>query len=318
MGLQQRGRDRERGSTPPPARSSGDPIPVGAKPRGLAAEDGSAWVANSGDGSVTRLRDGLEIQVGGNPRDLAIADGTVWVANAADDTVTRIDAESAEVVGDPIEVGDDPIGIAVGGDAVWVTGFRDDTLSRLPARLIGAQLQETELVCRNPLHAPSPVPGRRRQPSSSSPAARWRRRSRLPPARRGAVESCVKPSGVQRSRSRKSKYPNIRRHFRARAPPRLAGTLVVNRRGADARRDRLLERHPDARRLRPRRVPAGGRPRQGQRPRRGTQPARLEGRRALRPELGEPLARRDARGQAAALLQRHAVPLRLPLSLNPR
>ena len=85
-------------------------------------------------------------------------------------------------------------------------------------------------------------------------------------------------------------------------------------RGADARRERLLARHPDPRRLRPRRVPARGRPRQRQGPAPRHAPARLEGRRALRPELREPLARLDARDQAAALLRRHPLPLRLLLA----
>ena len=58
--------------------------------------------------------------------------------------------------------------------------------------------------------------------------------------------------------------------------------------------------HPDARRLRPRRVPAGGRAGQGHRPGARPRPARLEGRRALRRQLREPLARRLARRQAAA------------------
>ena len=93
----------------------------------------SAWVANAGDDTVTRVRDRRAVEVGDNPRDLVFDRGAVWVANAGDDTVVRIDARSAEVDADPVKVGDDPIGIAVGKKAVWATGFRDDTLSRIPA-----------------------------------------------------------------------------------------------------------------------------------------------------------------------------------------
>ena len=75
------------------------------------------------------------------------------------------------------------------------------------------------------------------------------------------------PAGVQPITFSKTKYPHIRRHFRAALRRGWPRTLVLNRPGADARRERLLERHPDPRRLRPRRVPAGGRPRQGQGPR---------------------------------------------------
>ena len=42
----------------------GQPIKVGAKPRGVAAGGGTAWVANSGGDSVTRLRDRKTVRVG--------------------------------------------------------------------------------------------------------------------------------------------------------------------------------------------------------------------------------------------------------------
>ncbi len=64
------------------------------------------------------------------------------------------------------------------------------------------------------------------------------------PARRGAVESCVKPAGVQPISFSKTRYPTIRRHFRGalrRGWPRI---LVLNRPGADQRRDRLLRDVP--------------------------------------------------------------------------
>jgi hypothetical protein len=58
-----------------------------------------------------------------------------------------------------------------------------------------------------------------------------------------APRECVRARGVQNITFSKTKYPNIRRHFlaaRRRGWPRV---LVLNRRGADARRDRLLERY---------------------------------------------------------------------------
>jgi hypothetical protein len=57
-------------------------------------------------------------------------------------------------------------------------------------------------------------------------------------------ESCTKPRKVQRMVFSKEKYPNIRKHVRGsirRGWPRI---YALNRRGADARRDRLLERYP--------------------------------------------------------------------------
>ena len=60
-----------------------------------------------------------------------------------------------------------------------------------------------------------------------------------------AASQCVRPAGVQRLVFSATEYPNIRRHFRRavlrRGWPR---RLVVNRRGADERRERLLRDIP--------------------------------------------------------------------------
>jgi hypothetical protein len=61
---------------------------------------------------------------------------------------------------------------------------------------------------------------------------------------RDRAASCARPRGVQRLVFSKTEYPNIRRHYRAalhRGWPRL---LIVNRSGADERRDRLLDGIP--------------------------------------------------------------------------
>ncbi len=51
---------------------------------------------------------------------------------------------------------------------------------------------------------------------------------------------CVKPSGVQQVGFSATKYPNIRRHFLDAVSEGWPATLVIDRRGTDARRDRLL------------------------------------------------------------------------------
>ncbi len=53
--------------------------------------------------------------------------------------------------------------------------------------------------------------------------------------------SCAKPGGVQRLVFSASDYPNIRRHFRRALGRGWPVRLTVNRSGADARRDRLLD-----------------------------------------------------------------------------
>lgn len=55
---------------------------------------------------------------------------------------------------------------------------------------------------------------------------------------------CTKPTGVQPISFSRTKYPNIRRHFRGALRRGWPRTLVLNRRGADARRDRLLGGFP--------------------------------------------------------------------------
>ena len=57
-------------------------------------------------------------------------------------------------------------------------------------------------------------------------------------------EACTKPRRIQRLVFSKSEYPNIRKHFRIAVRKGWPRRLVLNRRGADARRDRLLEDYP--------------------------------------------------------------------------
>jgi hypothetical protein len=55
---------------------------------------------------------------------------------------------------------------------------------------------------------------------------------------------CVRPTGLQRIVFSAEKYPNVRRHFRGALRRGWPRRLVVNRRGADARRERVLRDIP--------------------------------------------------------------------------
>ncbi len=55
-----------------------------------------------------------------SPGAVALGAGSVWVANTLDGTVSRIDPRTS-VVTSTIEVGESPSGIAAGDDAVWVS-----------------------------------------------------------------------------------------------------------------------------------------------------------------------------------------------------
>jgi type IV secretory pathway VirD2 relaxase len=95
----------------------------------------------------------------------------------------------------------------------------------------------------------------------------------------------VRPTGVQRIVFSAREYPNVRRHFRGALRRGWPRRLVVNRRGADARRDRALRDIPTREGFDRDEYP----PRGGARARAGArawpQPARLEDRRALRAQL---------------------------------
>ena len=56
--------------------------------------------------------------------------------------------------------------------------------------------------------------------------------------------SCTRPAGVQRIVFSRAKYPNIRRHYILAVGKGWPRVMVINRKGADARRDRLLEDIP--------------------------------------------------------------------------
>ena len=63
-----------------------DAIQVGRRPAGIAVGAGAVWVANSGDGTISRInapRSGkvtATIPVGGSPEDVATGGGRVWVS----------------------------------------------------------------------------------------------------------------------------------------------------------------------------------------------------------------------------------------------
>ncbi|MGH2463386.1 MAG: hypothetical protein ACRDFZ_07190, partial [Candidatus Limnocylindria bacterium] len=81
------------------------------------------WVVDTSADAVVRYdirsRDQASVSVGSRPTAIAIGADAVWVANSGDGTVSRIDPTTNEVV-QIITIGGSPVGIAVGGDTVWV------------------------------------------------------------------------------------------------------------------------------------------------------------------------------------------------------
>ncbi len=111
---------------------------AGVSPSAVTVGDGSVWVANAADNTVSRMNPRTVSVVGTStagrrPSGLALGDGSLWVANEADDSVHRIDTVSSSTV-ETIRVGDEPTAIAYGAGSVWVANGADGTLSRIDVR----------------------------------------------------------------------------------------------------------------------------------------------------------------------------------------
>ena len=109
--------------------------PVGNGPTAVAEGLGSVWVANSVDGTVSRVDPDREerpvIQVPGTPGGIAAGEGAVWVTDATGHTLSQISADSNTVVRDDIAVGNGAGAVTVGDGAVWVGNALDGTVSRV-------------------------------------------------------------------------------------------------------------------------------------------------------------------------------------------
>ena len=119
-------------------------VHVGSGPAAMAAGAGAVWVANTIDGTVSRIDlsapDGqadtiaLNQPQGGSARPSAIAvgDGAVWVTDISDSTLERIDPSTNRVVA-TIPVGNGPDAVTIVGNDVWVANSLDDTVSVVAA-----------------------------------------------------------------------------------------------------------------------------------------------------------------------------------------
>ncbi|MFI5254261.1 MAG: ABC transporter substrate-binding protein [Candidatus Limnocylindrales bacterium] len=109
--------------------------PVGGLPDGVAVANGSLWVANTTDGTVSRLDSATgrvvqTIHVGASPAGIASGFGAIWVADSGDRTVDRIDPTTNDVVA-TFTVGISPTGIAADASWIWVANRLDGSISRI-------------------------------------------------------------------------------------------------------------------------------------------------------------------------------------------
>ena len=109
----------------PQSNSVVDTVQVGARPRGVAVGEGSVWVANQDDKTLSRIDAATHdlvrtITLDATPTGVAVGLGSVWVANGLVGTVVRVDTTTNEPV-EPIEVTfrSNAGTVAVGEGAVW-------------------------------------------------------------------------------------------------------------------------------------------------------------------------------------------------------
>ena len=140
-----------------------------------------------------------------------------------------------------------------------------------------------------------------------------------PPPATQRKPSCSRPASVQRLRFCAAKYPNIKKHTKAAIANGWPRVMVLNRPRNGDRRERLLENIPTMAGFDRDEYPAAvgrGRANGSQRGLVRAQPDGLDRRRGLLAEQREPLARGVAGQQAAAILRRHALSLRVQLSAS--
>jgi streptogramin lyase len=101
------------------------PIPIGAAPLRIAADDEAIWVSSQTDGTLTRLNPnsgepvGKPLQLGAGISGVAVGAGSVWVSDPPHGEILQVDPQSGKVV-ETIAVGGSPGAIAFGGGDVWV------------------------------------------------------------------------------------------------------------------------------------------------------------------------------------------------------
>ena len=111
-------------------------IPVGIDPQGLIlASDGSLWVANSGDSTVSVIDPAARsvsatIEVPDGPTSLSTDGTSVWVTSTEADSVSEVGI-NARTLDSTVPVGDGPTSAVPLGGRVYVTNALDGTVTVL-------------------------------------------------------------------------------------------------------------------------------------------------------------------------------------------
>jgi peptide/nickel transport system substrate-binding protein len=107
---------------------------LGTAPGAVAQGSGSIWVANPGEGTISRLHpeeDRVDtIDIGDSPTGLAFGDGSLWVAGSEEGALAQVDPAANRVV-QRIRVGTGASAVAVGYGAIWVATAVDGEVVRI-------------------------------------------------------------------------------------------------------------------------------------------------------------------------------------------
>ena len=107
---------------------------VGRAPGAVVVGGGSTWVANTLDGTISRIdreqHEVVSIDVGGAPHGLAFGAGSLWVADGDARSVAQVNP-GANKVQQRIDVGNAPSAVAFAGGALWVASGVDGAIDRI-------------------------------------------------------------------------------------------------------------------------------------------------------------------------------------------
>ena len=110
-------------------------IAVGARPTAVAVGDGSVWVANFDEQTLSRVdpvtkKELTRIPAGGAPTGLAAGGGFVWVTHGFAGTVSQIDPGLNRITA-TVSLGSGVGDVVVAVNAVWIANSVDGTVLRL-------------------------------------------------------------------------------------------------------------------------------------------------------------------------------------------
>jgi YVTN family beta-propeller protein len=121
-------------------------VKVGDAPRSVAVAGGSVWVANSGDGTLSRIdlqsNEVIDtVNVGGTPTEMVVAGGSVWMATEDQPQLTAVDADTLEVNTVQLEGDGTNLDLVPAGDFLWAVS-PDTPLQRIDATT-GETIEQT-------------------------------------------------------------------------------------------------------------------------------------------------------------------------------